>query len=83
MVAVLQEFISILVGGTTAIGQAIGGALSTMAQAMFLEATTVEGVTTYSLSVFGGILAIFAGISLACGLAYLVYNWVSSLGARH
>lgn len=69
--------------GIQAVGQAIGTGLSSMAESMFLEATTVEGVTTYSLSVFGGILAIFAGISLAVGLCYLVYNWISSLGAKH
>lgn len=67
MVAVLQEFITILVGGLQSIGTAIGGALSNMAEKMFLVSTTTDGVTTYTLSVFGGVLAIFAGISLAVG----------------
>lgn len=51
-----------------------------MAQAVFLD-TSVEGTT--KLSMFGGIIAIFAGISLAVGLTTLVTKFIMSLGARN
>lgn len=82
-VSILQEFLNIMLGGLQTIGTGIGGALSNMATSCFLTSTTVEGVTTYGLSTFGALLGIFAAISLGLGLMYLVYNWISSLGARH
>lgn len=50
-----------------------------MAQAVFLD-TTGE---TPKLSMFGGIIAIFAGIGLAVGLTTLVTKFIMSLGARN
>ena len=79
MASVLQEIISILTGGLTTMGQAIGSALNNMAQNLFI-ATAEDG--TQSLSTFGGIVAIFAGIALAIGLTTLISKWIMSLGAR-
>lgn len=83
MATVLQEFVSILVGGITTLGTAIASGVVNMAKALFLvESTGTGGAVTYSLSVFGGIIAIFGGISLACALTSKVYMWVTSLGAK-
>lgn len=80
MISVLQEIISILVGGITGIAEGIGSGLQTLAESIFL--TTTEG-GAMTLSVFGGLIAVFAGISLAVGLSRWVVSWVSSLGARN
>lgn len=77
MEAVLTEIISLLVGGITGIAEGIGSGLSTLATNIFL--TGSDG--SYTLSVFGGLVAVFCGISLAIGLSRLVVKWVASLGA--
>lgn len=70
---ILTEIISILVGGITGIAEGIGQGLSTLATSIFL---TADG----TLSTFGILVVVFAGISLAVGLSRLVVKWVSSLG---
>lgn len=76
MTAVLQEIISLLVGGISQMATGIGQGLSSLANAIFLE--TVEGSTR--LSTFGGLIVVFAGIALAVGLSRFVVNLVTSLG---
>lgn len=78
-VQILQAIIEILVGGITGIGQAIGSGLSTLATSIFLQTT---GDTT-TLSVFGGLIIVFAGISLAMSLTRWVLNYLTSLGRRN
>ena len=82
MSGVLQEIVSILVGGLQSMASGIAQGLNTMATALFV---TGEGTTAnpYTLSVFGGIVAVFAGIALAVGLTTLVTKWIMSLGARN
>lgn len=81
MVAVLQEFVSILVGAVTDLGTGIAQGISNMAQALFLE---IDGTThaVSGLSVFGGIVAIFAGLGLAVGITTKIYLWITSLGSN-
>ena len=79
MTALLQEIISILVAGITGIAKGIGEGLTTLAKAIFVTST---GETT-ALSVFGGLVVVFAGISLAIGLCRWVVDWVTSLGSRN
>lgn len=74
--AVLSEIIDILVAGITGIATGIGSGLTALVSSIFLDTT---GETT-KLSVFGGAIIIFAGISLAIGLSRWVTTWVSSLG---
>lgn len=74
---IVTEMIDILVSGITGIAQGVGNGLSTLATSIFLE--TGEG-GAQSLSVFGGLILAFAGISLAIGLCRLVFYWVTSLG---
>ena len=77
MLAILQEIISILTGGITGIASGIGSGLTELVENIFLVAGE-GGVET--LSTFGGIVIVFAGIGLAVGLCRWVVNWVTSLG---
>lgn len=74
---VLTEIIGLLTDGITGIAEGIGGGLQNLVTEIFL--TTGEG-GVQSLSIFGGVIVIFAGIALAVGLSRLVVNWVTSLG---
>lgn len=76
MTAVLQEIISLLVGGITQMASGIGSGLTSLVSNIFLD---TSGTTT-QLSVFGGIIVVFAGIALAVGLCRWVVNFLTSLG---
>lgn len=79
MVDVLGDIIEILVGGITGIAQGIGAGLSELVKDMFLSGSgTTE--SPYTLTVFGGLICVFGGISLAVSLSRLVFNWLISLG---
>lgn len=78
MIAVLQEIISVLVAGISGIAAGIGEGLTTLVKSLFLT-----GTDSMSLSVFGGLAVVFAGISLAIGLCRWVVDWITSLGARN
>ena len=77
MTAILKQIIEILVGGITGIASGIGSGLTTLAQSIFL------GTEPGSLTVFGGLVVVFAGISLAIGLCRWVVDWITSLGSRN
>lgn len=77
MTAILNQIIEILIAGITGIAGGIGSGLTTLAQSIFL------GAESGTLSVFGGLVVVFAGISLAIGLCRWVVNWITSLGARN
>ena len=82
-VQIMQAIIEILVGGISGVATGIGQGLSTLAQSVFLQTTgSGEGATT-TLSTFGVLVVVFAGISLAVGLSRWVVNFVASLGARN
>ena len=73
--ALLTQIIEILVGGISGVATGIGNGLSELASSIFLYNGT--------LSTFGALIVIFAGISLALGLCRWVVNFVSSLGSRN
>ena len=75
---VLKEFVTILVAGIKDLATGIASGVVDMAKALFLEGTGTG--ETLKLSMFGGIIAIFAGIALAIGITTKVYLWVTSLG---
>ena len=77
MTQVLTEIIELLTAGISGIALGIGGGLRELVGNIFLDTT---GDTT-KLSVFGGVIVVFAGVSLAIGLSRWVVNWVTSLGA--
>lgn len=80
MTTILQEIISILVAGITGLATGIGTGLKSLVESIFLEVS--EGAVT-GLSTFGGLIVVFAGISLAIGLSKWVVNWVTSLGSSN
>ena len=77
--AIIAEIISILTAGITGIASAIGGGLNDLVQNLFF---TTTGDTT-SMSMFGIMVCVFAGIGLAIGLSRLVVSWLSSLGGSN
>lgn len=82
-VEIMKAIIEILVGGISGVATGIGQGLSTLAQSVFLQTTGSGESATTSLSVFGVLVVVFAGISLAIGLSRWVVNFVASLGARN
>lgn len=81
MTTILQEIIALLVAGITGLASGIGAGLSELVQSIFLkvgESGSIEGLST-----FGGLIIVFAGVSLAIGLSRWVLNWVTSLGASN
>lgn len=79
MTAILTEIVQILVGGIQGMASGIGSGLNQMATSLFIDTTG----NTQTLSVFGGLVAVFGGIALAVGLTTLVTKWIMSLGARN
>lgn len=78
-VEILNAVIEIIVGGLVSMGQAIGGALSSMAQAIFLQGTG----DAQTLSTFGVLIIVFAGISLSMSLTRWVVNFCTSFSQRN
>ena len=79
MSAVVTEIITTLTSGIAGMATGLGTGLSTLVKSIFLDSTA----ETTKLSTFGGLIVVFAGISLAVGLSRWVVNWVTSLGASH
>lgn len=77
MTEILKQIIEILVGGITGIASGIGSGLTSLAQSIFI------GSEPGTLTVFGGLVVVFAGISLAIGLCRWVVDWITSLGSRN
>lgn len=75
---VLNEFVDTLVGGISGIATGIGTGVNGFVQDLFL--TVGESGQVTGLSTFGGVIAVFGGISLAVGLTTLVFNWIRNIG---
>lgn len=78
MPAILTEFIDLLVGGIGSLATGIGSGVNGFVQDLFLVMGT--NGTPEGLSTFGGVVAIFGGISLAVGITTLIFNWIRSIG---
>lgn len=76
MNGVLAEIVELLVSGITGIATGIGSGLSSLVTNIFLTGEAGN----YTLSTFGGVIVVFAGVSLAIGLSRMVVQWVQSLG---
>lgn len=77
MSGVLTDFIELLVSGISALAAGIGQGVNGFVADLFL---TMQGDEVTGLSVFGGVVAIFGGISLAVGITTLIFNWIKSIG---
>lgn len=80
MASILSEIVSILTGGITGVASGVGQGVSTLVSDIFITTDATSGAQ--SLSVFGGVIVVFAGISLAIGLCRWVMNFLTSLGAK-
>lgn len=78
MQALLTEIIGLLTGGISGIATGVGSGLQSLATSIFIQ-TAAEG-GAMSLSVFGGLIIVFFGVSLAIGLCRWVLNWLTSFG---
>jgi len=78
MSAVLTEIITLITGGLSNMATGIGAGIGNLVTEIFLTVNESGEVT--GLSTFGGVIVVFAGISLAIGLSKLVVHWVSGLG---
>lgn len=76
MSSVLQEIVSLLVSGISQLATGIGSGLKSLVEAIFLDTTG----NTPTLTTFGGIIVVFAGVALAIGLSRWVVNWLTSFG---
>lgn len=74
----LQEIITLLTSGITQLATGIGSGLKSLVTSIFMEVGEGGAV---QLSTFGGVVVVFAGISLAIGLCRWVMSFVTSLGA--
>lgn len=82
MSSVLTEIINILVGGITGIATGIGSGVTALVTNIFLTGEGTQA-SPYALSVFGGVVIVFAGVALAIGLCRWVMSFLTSLGARN
>ena len=82
-VQIMQAIIEILVGGISGVATGIGQGLTTLATSIFLTTTGTGADATTTLSTFGVLVIVFAGIALAIGLCRWVVNFITSLGARN
>lgn len=79
MGALLTQIIEILVGGIVGLAEGIGEGLTALVTSIFVNGTG-GAEDPYTLTVFGGLVIVFAGIALAIGLSRFVMRFVTSLG---
>ena len=79
MTTILTEIINILVGGLTSFATGFGSGLTALVGAIFIDSSGA----TPQLSTMGGLIVVFAGVSLAIGLSRWVLDFCTSLGARN
>lgn len=80
MAKILEEIISLLVGGITGMAKGLGAGINEYVSDLFIT-TGENGVM--GLSTFGGMVAIFGGIALAVGITRRLFNWLISLGGKN
>lgn len=76
MVALLQEIVQLLTSGLVYMAQGVGGGMDAFVTSIFLDSASA----TPALSTTGGIIIVFAAISLSIGLGRLIANYLFGLG---
>ena len=71
--AIVSQIIEILVSGISGIATGIGGGITELVKAIFF---TTSGETT-TMSLFGIMIVVFAGVSLAIGLSRWVLQFLT------
>ena len=79
----MSDVIKILVGAIKEFATGIGEGLSSLVQSIFLVTSGSGESATTTISIFGIVILIFAGVSLAVGLSRWVVNFITSLGSRN
>ena len=72
---ILAEIVSLLTSGITDFGAGLAAGINGYVKALFVSAAG-------GLSTTGIVIVVFAAISLVCGITALIWNWLSTLGAR-
>lgn len=78
---ILTQIIQILVGGLSEMATGLGKGLNDLVTNLFIQTATEGGSQT--LTVFGTVVVVFAGVGLAIGLSRWVVNFITSLGSRN
>jgi hypothetical protein len=73
--AIMSEIVSILTSGITDFGSGLAAGINGYVQALFIGSSG-------GLSTTGVIIVVFGSIALVTGITALVWNWISTLGAR-
>lgn len=76
---ILIEIVTLMTSGIAEFGKGFGAGLMQLAQAIFLTGAGTDG-DPYKLSIMGGLIIIFAGISLSIGISRWFMNFITSLG---
>lgn len=72
---ILQEIVSLLTSGITSFGTGLASGINGYVSALFVSSTG-------GLSTTGTVVVIFAAIALVTGITALIWNWITTLGAR-
>lgn len=79
MTALLQEIVTLIVGGLNQFAVGFGQGVVSLVTSIMIDKTD----SGMKLNITGGIIVIFAGVSLCFALSRWVMNLVTSLGARN
>lgn len=71
--SLITSIISILMGGISSLSYGIGSGLTDLVSSIFVSSNG-------GLSLFGGVIIVFAGLSFAIGLCRLIISFITSLG---
>lgn len=80
---IVAQIISILGSGITGVAGFIGSGINTLVNDLFFTTTGTGADAVTTMSMFGIMVCVFAGISLAIGLSRLIVQWLGSLGGKN
>ena len=77
MTDILTEIVTLLGSGITQFATNLGAGIQSLVTELFI--TTGTG-GAQALSVFGGLVVVFAAIALCINLSIRIFSWLSSMG---